>query len=174
MSTESRATLDQHVADPLGDIFRLTVDERSLEQMIAGGRYDYVGSDITATRFPITTDQVGEWEARYFHFNIDIESPDAKACIEAEDPENPWQAAHIGHLLAHGATHPAEQRTFPIIALGSVAEVHGYPYVPYLDRYGAPRYLYLNLWRYGWHRYCRFLAVRKVSDAPASERPAAA
>jgi len=162
------------MADPLGDIFRLSVDERSLEQMIAAGRYDYANSDITPKHFPITADQVGAWEARYFHFDLDIESDDAKACIEAEDPENPWQVAQIGHLLAHGERHPEEQRRFPIIALGSVAEVSGYGRVPCLVRRSSHRALYLRWWGDRWPHDCRFLAVRKVSATSASEDVATA
>jgi len=164
--------LDGHAAptaDPLGGIFRLTVDARSLKEMIAAGGYDWTNSDITPERFPITVNQLGDWEAKYFHFNLNLESPDAKCRIETADSAKPWQAAHIGHLLALGANHPDEQRTFPIIALGSVAKVSGRRRVPYLGRLGSDRNLRLDWWGIGWFRSCRFLAVRKVSVAPASE-----
>ena len=161
---------DNTLGSTAGAVFRLTVDERSLEAMIALGRYDFANRDITAKHFPMTVDQNGEWEAKYFHFDIDIGSDEAKTRVEAADSTNPWQAAQIGHLLAHGAKHPDEQRKFPIIALGSVTRVHGVRRVPSLDSDGAHRDLYLYWWRHRWDRDCRFLAVRKISVAPGLGR----
>lgn len=168
------ATTPVVASAPIGEVFRLTVDERPLGQMVAAGNYNYSNGDIAEKRFPITADQTGDWEARYFHFDEDIESPKAKRRIEAEDPENPWQVAQIGHLLAHGEKYPDEQRKFPIIALGSVAKVHGLRYVPYRGRSGADRDLNLPWWGYRWGRGYRFLAVRRVSAPQVSEDAAAA
>lgn len=154
-------------ADPSTGIFRLAVDySQSLEQMIAAGRYDWVNSDITPKRFPIEKGtKIVECEARYFHFDRNISSDDAKKEIESADRENPWMAAMIAHLLAHGAAFPEEQRKFPIVALRSVAGVRGDRGVPGLFRDDSKRDLYLAWWYGGWGPVCRFLAVRKVSAA---------
>ncbi len=164
-------------ATPIGEIWHLTVDGRSLEEMKTAGGYNWTNSDITEKRFPITVDQTGELEARYFWFDEDIESPEAKRRIKAEDPANPWQAAQTGHLLAHGERHPEEQRKFPIIGLGSVAGVFFFRFVPFLFGDGTNRYLSLRWWYDRWLRDCRFLAVRRVSApqvvadaAPAPQR----
>jgi hypothetical protein len=68
-------------------------------------------------------------------------------------------------VLAHGATHPDEQRKFPIIGLGSVALVGSRPGVPELGKDGSLRYLGLRWFDGGWLPYYRFLAVRKVSGS---------
>jgi hypothetical protein len=146
------------------DTFRLTVDyDQTLEQMIAAGRYDWKNSDITAKRFPIEGKGIVEFEGRYFHFNRDISSENAIKEIEAADPKNPWSAAKIEHVLSHGKTFPEEQRNFPIIGLGSVAEVDGHRYVPGLYSGGSERRLDLGWFGVDWFPVFRFLAVRKVS-----------
>ena len=139
-----------------------TVDySQSLEQMIAAGHYDRVNDDITAKRFPIKGEGVVEFEARYFHRNISSE--DVVKEIESADTKNPWMPAKIEHVLAHGATYPEEQSKFPIVGLGSVAEVDGGRFVPYLSKGGSGRGLHLYWWNFDWDPSFRFLAVRKVS-----------
>ncbi|MCX6786943.1 MAG: hypothetical protein NTY93_00210 [Candidatus Kaiserbacteria bacterium] len=146
------------------EIFRLTVDYgQSLEQMVAAGHYDLKNDDITAKRFTIKGEGIIQFEAHYFHFNRTISSDDAVKEIEKSDTANPWSAAKIEHVLSHGATFPEEQRKFPIIGLGSVAEVDGDRNVPCLDRDGSYRRLDLNWWSDDWDPNYRFLAVRKVS-----------
>jgi len=148
------------------DIFRLSVDySQSLEQMIAAGQYDWTNDSITAQRFPIEGNCVVEFEGRYFHFNRNISSENVIKEIEAADTANPWSTAKIEHVLSHGKTFPEEQRKFPIIGLGSVAEVLGNRDVPYLDRLDSERELDLGWFDDDWDPVCRFLAVRKVSGA---------
>lgn len=157
-----RAALKLGVLVP--DVFRLTVDYgQSLEQMIAAGHYDWKSDDITAKHFPITGKGVVEFEARHFHFDRDISSKNAIKEIEAEDSSNPWSAAKIEHVLSDGKTFPEEQRKFPIVGLGSVAEVLGSRSVPCLGKVGSKRYLFLHSFDRGCSPLCRFLAVRKVS-----------
>ena len=148
----------------IDDVFRLTVDYgQSLEQMIAAGRYDWKNSDITKERFPIEGKGLAEFEARYFDF--DISSEGAVDAIKQEDENNPWSPAKIEHVCSLGSTFPDEQRKFPIIGLGSVAEVNDYRSVPCLYRGASERYLYLCWWHDDCYPVCRFLAVRKVSVA---------
>lgn len=153
------------VAQMLTDHFRLTVaNGQSLEAMIAAGNYDWVNSDITAERFPITGGGTMQLEPKLFHFDRSISSNAAVETIKATDAENPWEPAKVEHLLSFGATHPDEQRRYPIVALGSVAEVHGGRYVPYLFRVGAERGLNLHWWHGDWRGDYRFLAVRNLSS----------
>ena len=128
--------------------------------MIAAGRYDWKNDDITAKRFPITgVDQV-EFEGKLFHFNRDISSDDAERQIKADDPANPWDPSKIEHLLSFGEKFPEEQRKYPIVGLGSVAEVSGDHRVPCLVGSDSERGINLR-WRVGdWGARCRFLAVR--------------
>jgi len=145
------------------NIFRLTVDDKSLEQMIADGHYDWTNDDITVKRFLLRGHGVVEVEQKLFHFDEeeDIESDEAKWRIG----EDGWEVARIEDLLAFGGKHPDEQRKYPIIALGSVARVDGHHFVAYLGRDDTKRYLDLGWWGRRWDRSCRFLAVRKVSGA---------
>jgi hypothetical protein len=131
--------------------------------MIAAGHYDWKNDDITAKRFPIVGVGTVELEAKLFHLNRDISSDAAERFIKADDKANPWESAKIEHLLSFGEKFPDEQRKYPIVALGSVAEVGGYRYVSNLFKDDSKRRLDL-IWRgLGWGASCRFLAVRKVS-----------
>ena len=144
----------------------LSIDySQSLEQMIAAGHYDWVNSDITPKRFKLEGKGVIEFETRVIHFNRSISSEDAIEAIKHINTENPLEPAKIEHLLAFGAKYPEEQRKYPIIGLGSVAEVDGDRYVPCLGQGGAGRGLSLYWWDGDWDGGCRFLAVRKLSSA---------
>ena len=70
--------------------------------------------------------------------------------------------AMVWDLLDYGSRNPEEQRKYTIVGLGSVGGVDGgRRYVPYLDKVGSKRGLYLRGWGDVWHSSCRFLAVRK-------------
>ena len=56
------------------EIFHLTVDGRPLQQMIAAGAYDWASSGITQKHFPITADQLGEWEEDVDKSDLSIKS----------------------------------------------------------------------------------------------------
>jgi hypothetical protein len=143
---------------------------RTLEEMIVAGRYDWKNNDITAKRFQITGVGQLEFEGKLFRFNRDISSDNAERLIKADDPVNPWNLGKIEHLLSFGEKFPEEQRKYPIVGLGSVAEVRGCRRVPYLRRLDSKRDLHrldskrdLGLgWRDDdWGALSRFLAVRK-------------
>jgi hypothetical protein len=102
---------------------------------------------------------------RLFHFNRYISSLDAISTIRASDPQNPWEPANIEILFLYGANNPDEQRKYPIVGLGSVAEVRGNRRVPCLDGQVPLRSLVLDWWDGDWGGHCRFLAVRKPPSA---------
>ena len=72
--------------------------------------------------------------------------------------------AKIEGLLAYGVKTPNEQRQYPIVGLGSFAEVLGSRYVPYLCGRGAGRGLDLLWWDVVWYGHYRFLALRELSS----------
>lgn len=130
-------------------------------ERIVRGRYDWTNSDLTEKKFPVTADQVGEWEWKPYHFNNTIDSNEAVHLIQKDG----FQPGQIGHLLAFGEAYPEEQWKYPIIALGSVAEVSLIRYVPVLWGGGNGRGLGLGGWGVGWGAYFRFLGVRRPSAA---------
>jgi hypothetical protein len=132
----------------------------SLEDMIAAGKYDWKNDAIVAATFPSETAGIIQFETKIFHFNRYISSTDAVATIKADDEQNRWEAARIEALLAYGAKNPKLQREYPIIGLGSIVEVRGNRYVPYLRGIGAERGLDLRWWGGVWGGGCRFLGVR--------------
>ena len=145
---------------------QIAVDyNQSLQQMIDAGKYDWVDDDITTKRFPLVGKGVIQFETKVFYFDRRIFSKSVVAAIEANDQHTPWKPAAIEHLLAYGAKNPDEQRQYPIIGLGSVAEVFGSRDVPDLRRLGAERVLGLDWWGGDWGGGCRFLAVRPLSSA---------
>jgi hypothetical protein len=153
----------QRLTGPL----HLTVDRgQSFEAMIAAGHYDWINHDITSDRFPIRDSNTARVEINIFIFDRCISSVDVVEAITGADTAHPWEPANIGHLLCFGASNPEEQRNYPIIALGSVVEVRGDRYVPYLVRHGPTRALRLSWWDSDWYRDYRFLAVRNRSSGP--------
>ena len=140
----------------------------SLEKMIAAGQYDWTNSDITAKRFPVQGVGIVQYEAKLFHFDRSTASQDNVDAIKADDPANPWEPGKIEHLLSFGEKYPEEQRKYPIVALGSVASVYGFRFVPCLGRSVAERGLRLDWWYYDWDGRCRFLAVRPVKNPGSS------
>jgi hypothetical protein len=137
---------------------RIVVDySLSLEQMIAAGKYDWSNSDITAKRFPLKGSGKVELEPKLFYFGRDMSSDNVIAEMDKEG----FRPCTIEELLAIGEQHPELQRKFPLVALGSVAEIGGCRYVAYLRRRGSERELDLLWFGNDWSGLCRFPAVRK-------------
>lgn len=137
---------------------RIVVDySLSLEQMIAAGKYDWSNSDITAKRFPLKGSGKVELEPKLFYFGRDMSSDNVIAEMDKEG----FRPCTIEELLAIGEQHPELQRKFPLVALGSVAEIGGCRYVAYLRRRGSERELDLLWFGNDWGDICRFPAVRK-------------
>ena len=106
-------------------------------------------------------------EFKLFHFDRHISSEDVVKEIEKEG----YMPANLTELLSYSKDGWNNEDW--IIALGSVAKVSGDRGVPYLDRDGAGRSLYLSLdwWDRGWNGRCRFLAVRNSnSDTKTLEK----
>jgi hypothetical protein len=137
---------------------------KSLQDMMSDGNYDWVNPAITPKGFPITAVGIVQFETKVFHFNRYISSEDAVEAITADDRRHFWEPAKIEGLLAYGMKNPNEQRQYPIVGLGSFAEVLGSRYVPYLCGRGAGRGLDLLWWDVVWYGHYRFLALRELSS----------
>ena len=155
-------TSDLGVAVPAETEQFLTVEaDISFEDRITRGNYGWDNSDLTEKKFPVTAEQVGDWEWKLFHFDRDISSEEAIRLMK----EDGYDAGAIGHILTFGEKYPEEQRKFPIIGLGSVAKVLLHRDVPGLWSDGGERVLDLFLFDGGWRRRFRFLGVRRPSVA---------
>jgi hypothetical protein len=134
---------------------------KSLQDMIAAGKYDWVNPNITADKFPVEGSGTKKFRSKLFDFDRYISSEDA---VEAMKSEKFDPATHV-HGLAFGAAFPHEQLKHPIACLGSSAQVYGGRSVVCLGRDGAGRGLRLCRWHVDWRDAWRFLAVQEVSGA---------
>ena len=141
------------------DVFRVLVDYcRSLEDMIAAGKYDSVNSDINTEHFPIAKHGREDIAIELVHIDRNISSDDALR----EMDKMGFRPATLPELLAFGEKYPDVQCQFPIVALGSVwRNLHGYRRVPVLWSDSRERFLLLIWFGYDWGAHYRFAAVRK-------------
>lgn len=139
-------------------VLRITVDySQTLEQMIVLGQYDWKNDDITVARFPVKGERKKEIVAELVKYESNMSSEAVLADIDKKG----FRPATIEELLAFGAAFPELQRKFPIVALGSVAEVRDKRGVTYLGRSDSNRYLGLGWFDDSWSACYRFLVVRK-------------
>lgn len=136
----------------VGSVKKIT----SLTEMIVLGKYDWVDENITEVNFPMPENFVLGTEPKLYHFNRSISSEDAIKEIEKDG----FRPARIWDLLDYGAKNPELQIQFPIVALGSVAQVGGSRRVACLDMGNAGRGLDLYWFEDDWRGIARFLAVR--------------
>lgn len=139
--------------------FTVTVDyAKTVEEMVAAGKYDWKNRDITSKNFPVKAGESGPVEVYLIHFDRRMSSDDA---IKEMDRMG-FRPAELPYLLAFGAKNPDEQRKYPILALGSVWRYsYGRRFVPELWSGGSGRHLSLGWFEGGWHQHDRFLALRK-------------
>lgn len=133
---------------------------RTLAGMIVAGRYDRVHPDITEERFPVRPESFTAEGSKFFHFDRIMTTAEVEAAIRSEG----YEPASIERLLAYGASHPEEQRKYPIVALGSSwVDPDGDRSAPYLGGYDRERSVDLHWGDPGdqWDEHCRFLASRK-------------
>lgn len=139
--------------------FAVLVDySRTLAQMIAAGRYDWVNPDITEEHFPVKGEGRKTVKVVLFHFNKVMTSDQVIIELDAQG----YLPARIEELLGLGEGKPKLQNEFPIIGLGS-SWLHPVSdrRVPCLGRYGVGRDLHLRYFGISWCGYCRFAAVCK-------------
>lgn len=159
--------------------YQVSVDyTRTIDDMIAAGKYDWKNNDITEENFPIQRQpasvpaiedglyrtppgvQNNGIKTVLVHLNKVVSTAEVLRHMD----ELGLQPARIEELLALGEQHSNLQLDFPLVALGSVWVRSGRDRaVPYLGSYGSERDLIL---RWGdpdgrWGEDCRFLAVSK-------------
>ena len=139
--------------------FALTVNyNRSIEQSVKAGKYDWANDSINAKHFPSQTKGMAEVEIILVKFEKDMESDDVVKQLD----EQGLRPAELEELLAFGEKYSDVQRNFPVVALGSVWQnPYGNRYVPDLFGGTGERWLGLDWWSLRWNSYCRFAAVRK-------------
>jgi hypothetical protein len=137
---------------------RTVPPELSFEQRIDRGHYGWRNIELTEERFPVTPDQYGERALKLFHFARCVSSAEAVRLIRNEG----FEPARAGDILVFGEHFPENQRRFPIIGLGSVAEVNLKLSVPALWFDGDRRTLDVIRYDGDWHRNYRFLGVRRI------------
>ena len=138
---------------------RTVSPELAFEERVERGHYGWRNSDLTEERFPVTSDQCGERALRLFHFARSVSSDEAIRLIRKAG----FEPARTGDILVFGEHFPDSQRRFPIIGLGSVAEVDLKLSVPALWFDGERRTLDVISYDGDWHRNYRFLGVRRIS-----------
>lgn len=126
---------------------------KTLKQLIASHKFDYVNSHINDENFPhITRTHEGY---KLFHFDRHISSEVAIAEMAKEG----YSPATLHELLGWTEWNSNDW----VVALGSVALVDGRRRVPFLDEDDAGRDLCLGWWDGGWGGG-RFLAVRNSQN----------
>ena len=69
---------------------RIAVDYgKSLQEIIAEAKYDWVNGDITAKHFPLVGKGVVQFEPKIFHFGKAMSSKGAARAITTENSQNP-------------------------------------------------------------------------------------
>ena len=151
------------VASHAANIFPVTVDySRTLAEMIAAGKYDWVNSDIDEWKFPIQRPPAGfpqkvELTVKLVHYDKWM-SIDA---VIADFQQRRLIPAAPPVLLAVGEQRPELQRQFPIVALGQFAQFWNAQRVPYLWSRAGGRSFSLGAFDDVWAPSFRCLGVRE-------------
>lgn len=145
------------------NVYVLTVNyDRSVEDGVVAGKYDWTNSDTTSGHFPSNEIGTKEVSVELVHFGRDMTTDEVLSKLD----KTGLRPATLKELLALGEGHPDLQREFPIVALGSVwqdlwQDPFGRRYCAYLHGLVSKRSLSLT-WVVSWWRgRCRFAAVRK-------------
>ena len=136
----------------------LVVDrKRTLEEVIAAGRYNYANPDINSSSCPsMRAETIGD--ATIFHFDEELTTDEILDLLDKMG----YRAADVFELCAFGEKYPDEQRKYPILALGQdVQDSRGSVCVACLRGWFGSRRLFLSLRDGRWLRVCRVLAFRK-------------
>jgi hypothetical protein len=141
------------------DTYYITTNyDRSIDDFVEFGNYDWINEDINDQNFPkIKNHQVdGEKTFSLFYFNYSLSSESVISAMKAEN----YRPATMRELLIFGENNPEIQRKFPIVALGQENDSFGDRRVGYLDGSLLKRIIDLFFFNRDWDNYCRFLAVR--------------
>ena len=139
--------------------FHLLVNsDRSVEDGVKAGRYDWSNSDINSSNFPSNRKGKTEEDIYLIHFDK-VMSTDT---VLAELDKMGLRSAGIQHALAFGEKYLDVQREFPIIFLASVWQYpSGSRRCPVLIGSDVRRDLHLHWLDVVWGGGDRFAAVSK-------------
>jgi len=153
-------------ADP-GVTYQVTVNySMSLADMIAVGKYDLVNEGITQEHFPLPDRAKDESclqapvELHLVHFGLSLTTKQVLTKLD----EQGFRPATLSELCAFGAVYPELQRSYPLVALGSLWQYpEGYINCPNLDGNDDERGLELRWYDPSdrWHDFYRFVVVSK-------------
>jgi len=129
--------------------------ERSVEDGVEAGHYDWVNSNITSEYFPTERKGTAKVEVKLIHFNRSISTDEALRELDRMG----YRPAELHELLVFGEKYQKIQREFPILALGSV--FRNRCVVLGLSGDNSRRYLNLFVEEHDCGENCRFAAVRK-------------
>lgn len=159
--SEATQAVVESMLQSLDRTVAVTMDlSRTVERMIADGRYNSVNSEIVKLLKSTPGAGIKPLEILLLHYGKDMTSESVLAGMEREG----LRPATFLELLWIGIQHSLLQLEFPIIALGSVVKSSGGRCVAYLSHGGAERFLDLGRFVGGWHGGCRFAAVRLPSQ----------
>jgi len=143
---------------------KITIDyDRSREDAIEDGQYDWVNDKIIKTEFAENDKEKGKKEVNFKIFSLRKgRSSQSQEAIEQMEQEG-YRPATLKELLAFGAVNPEFQTEFPVNALGEVVshpekEIDCVFEIFSVD--GERRVTFQPLDK-KWDRYCRFLGVLK-------------
>ncbi len=149
----------QTIISTVTHTFTVSVDEmQSVEELVKAGNFNWSNDNITSKNFPKQKKgQKMEKEIVLFHFDKGMSSDS----VISEMDKAGYKPATIWDILGLAIKEPDLQRSFPIVALGSVCRRDGSRYVADLCEDDSGRRLDLYYFDYGWRDYCRFAGVRK-------------
>lgn len=138
--------------------YKQVVDyDLSIPDLLKAGKYDDTNSNITDENFLSAESGKKEVEFGMYHFGKVMDSSED---VIAEMKKDGYRPATMKELLSFGKKNKNLQKKFPIIALGSVAELGSNRRVGALYGRGCRRYAFLSYFDFDWHDDYRFLAVR--------------
>lgn len=139
-------------------IFEEEIDySRSIANYVVLGKYDSVDKQITDDNFPSTETGKVMRKLILLHFNRDLSSKQAIPKIIKAG----CRSACMKELLTFGERYPQVQKDFPIVALGSVAQLGSDKFVGCLYSHEGDRRASLRYDAGSWGDHFRYLAVRE-------------
>jgi hypothetical protein len=112
--------------------------ERSVEDGVRAGRYDWVNRDITHKNFPRKKKGTAKVAVELVHFDRYISVSEALCELK----ENGYRPADLWELLAFGEKYPEVQINFTVAALGSIyRHPNGHYFSPLLYGFNSRRRL---------------------------------
>ncbi|PIT93875.1 hypothetical protein COU00_01985 [Candidatus Falkowbacteria bacterium CG10_big_fil_rev_8_21_14_0_10_43_11] len=145
--------------DAINNIFRLTVGgNRTTEELVRAGKYDWVDENITNQNFPMGSQTDEDVVIELLEFDHDVSSEEAIEEARKRGLERPTHE----DALFFGEQHPEEQHKHPIVFLHEPWQSsHGGGIVLVLYGHSSGRHLNLDWFGFGWIRLCVFAFVRK-------------